>query len=239
MKNTNDAADAFQFFLADIRSHGVPSVVECVRFDNGGEFSEGSFKLLGAERGIRHEFTTPDTPKFNGMVERGLGIVQEAAHAACLEAPRLFPDVQLPSTGRLWTEACFWACERLNRSATTANPGNCSPHELFFGVTPKLRMLPFLRPGYCRVRRDNKAEPKAQRCFYLSGGSKHPADSLKVVLPSGAITYTRDLAWEHSRAAPFVPAPAGGGREQHLVHPLPPQKPSPPTSLPSSPPPPQ
>ena len=53
LKNKSDAADAFQFFLADIRSHGVPSVLECVRSANGGEFSGGSFKQLCAERGIR------------------------------------------------------------------------------------------------------------------------------------------------------------------------------------------
>ena len=28
-------------------------------------------------------------------------------------------------------------------------------------------MLPFLRPGYCHVRHDIKAEPNAERCFYL------------------------------------------------------------------------
>ena len=77
----------------------------------------------------------------------------------------------------------------------------------FLSLVPKLRMLPFLRPGYCRVRRNNQAEPKAEQCFYLSGGTRRPADSLKVIMSSGAITYTRDLTWEHPRAPfPFVPA---------------------------------
>ena len=120
------------------------------------------------------------------MAERGLYLIQEVAQAACLEAPRLFPEAQLPSTGRLWAEACFWATE-LNKSSSTANPGKRTPHELFYGVVPKLQMLPFLRSGYCRVRRDNKAEQKAEKCFYLSGGTRRPADSLKVIISSGAI----------------------------------------------------
>ena len=95
----------------------------------------------------------------------------------------------------------------LNKSSSTANPGKRTPHELFYGVVPKLRMLPFLRPGYCRVRRNNKAEPKAEQCFYLSRGTRRPAYSLKVIMSSGAITYTRDLTWEHPRA-PFPSAPA-------------------------------
>ena len=93
----------------------------------------------------------------------------------------------------------------LNKSSMTTKPGKRSPHELFYGVVPKLRMLPFLQPGYCRVRRDKKVEPKAEKLFYL--GTRRPADSLKVIVSSGAITYTRDLTWEHPRA-PFPSAPA-------------------------------
>ena len=47
-----------------------------------------------------------------------------------------------------------------NKFSTTANPCKRFPHEIFYGVVLKLRMLrmlPFLRPGYCRVRRDSKA----------------------------------------------------------------------------------
>lgn len=52
----------------------------------------------------------------------------------------------------------------VNRSAITTDPGNCSRHKLFNGVTLELRMLPFLIPGYCRVGLDKEAEPKAQQC---------------------------------------------------------------------------
>ena len=110
--NKSDAADAFHFFHADIRSHGVPSAVEYVSSEDGGEFSGVSFKQLYAERRLRQDSTTPDTPKFNGVVGQGLGIVQQAAHAAWLEASRQFSDVKLlPPTYRLWAAAGFWACE--------------------------------------------------------------------------------------------------------------------------------
>ena len=165
----SDAAAAFKRFLADVRGHGTPSLVECVRSDNGGEFAGRAFRDLCDERGIRQEFTTPDTPKLNGVAERGLGLIQDAAAAAMLEAPRLFPDTQLPASTGMWAEACVWACDAFNKSATTANPGNKSPHELFLGSLPPLTLLPFLKPGYCRVRRVNKAAPKAEPCFFLNG----------------------------------------------------------------------
>ena len=72
-------------------------------------------------------------------------------------------------------------------------------------------MLPFLLPGYCRVHRDNKAESKAEKCFCLSEGTRRLADSLKVIMSSGAITYSRDLTWEH----PHAPFPSASAENSH------------------------
>ena len=72
-------------------------------------------------------------------------------------------------------------------------------------------MLPFLNPGYCRVRRDSKAAPKAELCFYLNGGSNQPSPAFKLKLPSGAVVYTRDVTWAHPREPFMLPEPAGGG----------------------------
>ena len=127
MNQNSDASAAFRRVLTDIRDSTKPSVVECVRSDGSGEFSGGAFREPCEDRGIRQEFTTPDTLQLNVVVERSLVIVQEAAQAACLEVPRLFPDVQTPATASLWAEACFWANDALNRSATEANPGSASP----------------------------------------------------------------------------------------------------------------
>lgn len=73
-KGKSDAASTGQFFLADIGDHGVPPVVACVRSENSGDFVGGDFKELCAERGIRHEFTTPDTLKLVGVVCGGARI---------------------------------------------------------------------------------------------------------------------------------------------------------------------
>ena len=41
--NKSDAGCAFRFFFANVRADGIPSLVEIVRSDNGGEFFEGKF----------------------------------------------------------------------------------------------------------------------------------------------------------------------------------------------------
>ena len=79
---------------------------------------------------IKKEFTIADSPKQNGVVERALGIIQTAGLAACIQAPIIFPHIQLPRTKSLRAEAVNWARDALNHTTTTSNPGNRSPHEM-------------------------------------------------------------------------------------------------------------
>ncbi|CAN0489046.1 unnamed protein product, partial [Laminaria digitata] len=71
MRHNSDAAELFEQFLADVRADdGVPSKVVVVRSDDGGEFRGGKFGDLCRSRGIKQEFTTADSPQFNGVAER-------------------------------------------------------------------------------------------------------------------------------------------------------------------------
>ena len=79
---------------------------------------------------IKQEFSNANSPKQNGAAGRALGIVQNTAHAACFQAPIIFRLVQLPPTEPLCAKAVHWSCDALNHTATTANPGNKSPHEM-------------------------------------------------------------------------------------------------------------
>ena len=67
--------------------------------DNGTEFVNEAFASLCREKTIHHELTGVDGRKHNGVVKRGLGLIQEGGMAACLEAPRLFPG-QFPDLDR-------------------------------------------------------------------------------------------------------------------------------------------
>ena len=44
---------------------------------------------------IRQEYTPVDSPKYDGVVERRIALVLEAAVASCLESPGLFSGVPL------------------------------------------------------------------------------------------------------------------------------------------------
>ena len=68
LKHKSDAADAFRKFQADMRADGVPSKVEIVRSDNGGELFGGDFGEVCKQVCIKQEFTNADSLKQNGVV---------------------------------------------------------------------------------------------------------------------------------------------------------------------------
>ncbi|CAN0098402.1 unnamed protein product [Laminaria digitata] len=173
-KSAADVAAATKQFLAD-----VGDGVQCFRTDNGTEFVNETLARLCGDRTIRHEHTEADGPKHNGVVERGLGLIQEGGMAACFEAPRLFPE-QLTNLHRYWVEAAVYMNDCLNTTATTANANCKSPYEMFFGRLPPANTLGFMQPGFRRIHRSHKSDPKAERCFYLNRGRNHPRDCVKV-----------------------------------------------------------
>ena len=95
LKQKSDTADAFKKFLVDVRADGVPSEVIIVRSDDGGEWYGGDFGSVCRHYCIKQEFTSAKCPELNGVAERALGIIQNAALAARIQAPILFPHIKL------------------------------------------------------------------------------------------------------------------------------------------------
>ena len=54
--------------------------------DNGGEFFGRESASVCNELLIKQEFTPAFSPQYNGVAERGLGLIEEAAMAARLQA---------------------------------------------------------------------------------------------------------------------------------------------------------
>lgn len=83
------------------------------------------------------EFMAVDTQALNGVVQRSLGLIQEAGMVADLEAQRLFPDTQLPASVHLWA-SYQRAYEAMKRTACDARPGKISPRKMLFEKVPLL-----------------------------------------------------------------------------------------------------
>ena len=98
LKRKSDAPKVFAGFLVGINAKGVPSIVGCLRSDNGTEFNNTEFMEVLSHHGIRRGNTLVDSPKHDGVVERRIAMTLELAMASRLEAPRLFSDARMPAT---------------------------------------------------------------------------------------------------------------------------------------------
>ncbi|CAB1119814.1 unnamed protein product [Ectocarpus sp. CCAP 1310/34] len=161
LKHKSDAAAAFEQYLADYRAETVPCEVFVARTDGGGEF-QGQFAEVCRRSGIKQEFTPPNTPKYNGVAERALGLLADSALASRIQAKEMFPDA--PVSPGLWAEAISCACHQMNCTATTGNPGHKSPEELFHGTPPPVGSThPFLKPLVFKSRRKARSQPRARK----------------------------------------------------------------------------
>ena len=160
MRSKSEVSIYFKQYLADHRFSGTPSPVEPVRTDDAAEFKSGNFADLCRERGNWQEFTTGNSPQFNGVAERGIARIESTGKAASLQAKRMFSGMDIPLSGSLWAAQAYWACNALNFTETKANPKCEAPYEMWYGRTPP-SPLPFLKTGFVKRKRTNKLEPQA------------------------------------------------------------------------------
>ena len=66
-------------FLVDMNCMKTP---ECFRMDDGGEFTSREFAEFCDAFGIHREYTTPDTPKQNGVVDSAIWRAFKGGYAA-------------------------------------------------------------------------------------------------------------------------------------------------------------
>ena len=143
-------------------------------------------------------------PKYSGVEERSLAMINDTALATRIQAPVLYPGA--PAYSSLWAEAVSSASHVLNRTATTAYSGEKSPYEMWHGSPPSLKeMWPFLKPAIRRVKRDNKLQPKPRDFYYVGPSVDLPRDCRRMLTAHRFILTTRNITWQHVPSAPPAP----------------------------------
>ena len=82
MWHKNQALQKYKEYLAE---NGTPRVL---RFDNGTEYTNNSFKHICFNNKIKQQYTVPETPEQNGVAERYNRTVVETARSLLIE-PKL------------------------------------------------------------------------------------------------------------------------------------------------------
>ena len=124
VKKKSDTTAALLSLIADYITPQKLSV-KCVRTGNGGEF-EREFQRELDRRSITHEHTPPDTPQYNGVAERTLGLLREKAITLMEE----LDDVINVPREKLWAQPIIFACDVTNKLVTTSADGGKSQYEL-------------------------------------------------------------------------------------------------------------
>ena len=119
VKKKSNTTAALSSLIADCITPQKLSIT-CVRTDNGGEF-EGEFQRELDRRSITHEHIPPDTPQYNGVAERVLGLLREKAITLMAE----LDDVNNVPREKLWAQAMLFACDVTNKSVPTSTDGAC------------------------------------------------------------------------------------------------------------------
>ena len=106
LKRKKDQVPTMVSFLRRMKARGTP--IKYIRCDNAGENKELQKKCLQTQDlcGIQFEFTSRDSPQFNGKIERKFAVIFSRMRAN-FEAAKI--DMKLRR--KLWGEACMTAID--------------------------------------------------------------------------------------------------------------------------------
>lgn len=133
LRHKSDAGQkATEFFRFIERQAEVPSSsIKTVRTDGGTEFVGEDFRKLVSDQGVRHQHTTRYRSSQNGVAERAIRTVTEAAAAMLI-------DSHLPHY--LWEDALQHTAYIRNRIPKRG--ASQTPHERLFADKPSLAGIP-------------------------------------------------------------------------------------------------
>ena len=75
---------------------------------------------------------------------------------------------------------------------------------------PPVALLPFLKPGYGKLKRENKPQAKSPECLYLGPAPSHPRDAVRGLNKHRTLLFTRHVSWQRVTLASPVPAQVHG-----------------------------
>jgi hypothetical protein len=146
LRSKGDAPQAFYSFKAEIEKQ-TGHFIKCLHDDKEGGLSSNAFNAKLSEWGIQRRFTMRAEPHSNGVAERAIRSIADAATA-------LLHEGRLP--GSFWATAVSTAVHLHNRLPTSANSG-ITPFELMYKTTPDLSLVRVYGSlAYVHVKKDKR-----------------------------------------------------------------------------------
>lgn len=191
IKAKSDLCDNVLPFIKELTSNGI--TVSSIRMDNAGENKQ--FGNSVKELGIKVEYTAPNTPQQNGVVERAIATIVSRGRAMMIHA-----GLPIELKENLWAE-CFSTSTKLSNTLAKSDK-NASPYELFYGKEKELRWLRNLKSfgliGYAANRANikSKLSDRASKVMFIGYSDDHEGDCFRLYkLETRSVILSRDVRW--------------------------------------------
>jgi hypothetical protein len=167
--------------------------IKFLRCDNAGENIALQQQCKKLNLQIIFEYTAPNTPQQNGVVERAFATLYGRIRAMLLNTKNLPEEIK---TG-LWAECASTATFLSN---ILVDQENTSPYEKFFNSSPKfpIDMYPFGTTCIVTNRSHikSKLQDRGEECIFVGYASDHASDVYRFFKKSTRkIILSRDVKW--------------------------------------------
>lgn len=171
LSTKDEAIQTLKSFIDEVEREKAPCRVSVIRSDCGGEFFNKELNNHLSKLGIRRERSAPYSQHQNGVAERAIGVIDDAARTMMLYAGSPVYD---------WCHAINHSVHVRNRVPSKALGGRV-PIEVYTGVRRKLRknMPVFGCLGYAKVNVRGKHENKGRRVVFLCAGDETTGDLVR------------------------------------------------------------
>lgn len=179
--------------ILELRGLNFP--VTILRCDNAGE-NANPLRLLCLEHGVRLEFTAPNTPQMNGIVERRIAVLIVRANASMMAA-----GINEEGRKKLWAEAVNYHndTENVTLSTVRREPAESAlyrPSEKLFR-----HLQPFGRTGIVTIRRkfSGKWKERGIKMIMVGYARGHPPDTYRMYHLDNPTRYMNHAMYNSSR----------------------------------------
>ena len=193
LKRKKDQVPTMMNFLRRMKARGTP--IKYIRCDNAGENKELQKKCLQTQDlcGIQFEFTSRDSPQFNGKIERKFAVIFSRMRANFEAA-----NIDMKLRRKLWGEACMTAIDIENLLVSSGHD-EPSYREFYKKDLPKAEeMRQFGEMAVIKVSKQikGKLQNRGIPGVYLGRARDHAGDTHRFLnLQTELVLTTRDIIW--------------------------------------------
>jgi Reverse transcriptase (RNA-dependent DNA polymerase)/gag-polypeptide of LTR copia-type len=188
LKAKDELSEVMMMWIDDIRSKGQS--VKTIRCDNAGENLAFKDESKKKQLGVIFEFTAPNTPQQNGVVERAFAFLQGRVRA-------VFEDAAIHGElrGKLWAEAANTVTMLDN---LVVSDDNKTRYEKFFGKLPPfvnhLRTFGEIGIVANRAAIQSKMNDRGQPMMFVGYSLGHAGDVYRMLnLSTTKVIHSRDV----------------------------------------------